>query len=191
MDRQHGACYALSWRRRSSTVLERLDARPAETVLTHGAAGGVGTTAVQQARHRGARRHQANQQPAATVRHPRFADGAPWAQLAAQRACSDDEHDADIGTSLTTPGPQGRRCHRGASGRWIAAAAVRAPSHGAADAHRRHRCRRARDPADAGEPVVRPLLRHAAWGSWVRRPEPAAPAHPWHDRARPAQRRRR
>lgn len=37
------------------TALERLDARPGETVLIHGAAGGVGSMAVQLARHRGLR----------------------------------------------------------------------------------------------------------------------------------------
>ncbi|WP_326929347.1 NADP-dependent oxidoreductase [Amycolatopsis orientalis] len=37
------------------TALERLGARPGETILIHGAAGGVGTMAVQLARHRGLR----------------------------------------------------------------------------------------------------------------------------------------
>lgn len=37
------------------TALERLAARPGETVLIHGAAGGVGSMAVQLARHRGLR----------------------------------------------------------------------------------------------------------------------------------------
>src|SRR6185503_9278757 len=35
---------------------------------------------------------------------------------------------------------------------------------------------RARDRADAGEPLVRPLLRHAARRPWVRRPAAAAAA---------------